>query len=233
MPILVVEDDHDLLDILAFALRRGGHEVVPARDGESALRLFRAHQPSLVLLDLRLPRMSGWDVCRAIRTESATPIIVLSAADADEDIVRGLTLGADDYITKPFSPRQLLARVQAMLRRANDSNGRMLTGGETITAGDIVLEPQRRTVRHRNQDVYLTPIEFKLLYELVLHEGQVLPHKALTDRIWGYEGIDDALLLKGHVRNLRKKLDDDVARPVYIHTVAGVGYAFRRRQVPG
>jgi DNA-binding response OmpR family regulator len=154
---------------------------------------------------------------------------VLSGADDDEDIVRGLLLGADDYVTKPFSPKQLLARVESVLRRANDSNGRMLVGWETISAGDIVIEPQRRTVRRNEQEVNLTPIEFKLLYELVLHEGQVLPHKSLTDRIWGYDGIDDALLLKGHVRNLRKKLDDDFASPVYIHTVAGVGYSFRRR----
>lgn len=229
MPILVVEDDIDLLDILAFSLRRGGHEVLTVHDGESALRAFRSHRPNLVLLDVHLPRVSGWDVCRTIRGESNTPIIMLSAADDDEDIVRGLTLGADDYVTKPFSPKQLLARVQAVLRRANDSNGRMLVGWETISAGDIMIEPQRRTVRRNEQEVYLTPIEFKLLYELVLHEGQVLPHKALTDRIWGYEGIDDALLLKGHVRNLRKKLDDDFARPVYIHTVAGIGYSFRRR----
>jgi DNA-binding response OmpR family regulator len=229
MPILVVEDDVDLLDILAFSLRRAGHEVMTAHDGEGGLRKFRSERPRLVLLDINLPRMSGWDVCRTIRSESNTPIIVLSGADDDEDIVRGLLLGADDYVTKPFSPKQLLARVESVLRRANDSNGRMLVGWETISAGDIVIEPQRRTVRRNEQEVNLTPIEFKLLYELVLHEGQVLPHKSLTDRIWGYDGIDDALLLKGHVRNLRKKLDDDFASPVYIHTVAGVGYSFRRR----
>jgi DNA-binding response OmpR family regulator len=229
MPILIVEDDIDLLDILAFSLRRGGHEVLTAHDGEGAMRIFRSKRPRLVLLDIHLPRMSGWDVCRAIRSESDTPIIMLSAADDDDDIVHGLSLGADDYVTKPFSPKQLLARIQAVLRRANDSNGRMLVGWETISAGDIVIEPQRRTVRRDAKEIYLTPIEFKLLYELVLHEGQVLPHKALTDRIWGYDGIDDALLLKGHVRNLRKKLDDDFANPVYIHTVAGVGYLFRRR----
>jgi DNA-binding response OmpR family regulator len=229
MPILVVEDDVDLLDILAFSLRRAGHEVMTVHDGEGGLRKFRSERPRLVLLDINLPRMSGWDVCRTIRSESNTPIIVLSGADDDEDIVRGLLLGADDYVTKPFSPKQLLARVESVLRRANDSNGRMLVGWETISAGDIVIEPQRRTVRRNEQEVNLTPIEFKLLYELVLHEGQVLPHKSLTDRIWGYDGIDDALLLKGHVRNLRKKLDDDFASPVYIHTVAGVGYSFRRR----
>jgi DNA-binding response OmpR family regulator len=229
MPILVVEDDVDLLDILAFSLRRAGHEVMTAHDGEGGLRKFRSERPRLVLLDINLPRMSGWDVCRTIRSESNTPIIVLSGADDDEDIVRGLLLGADDYVTKPFSPKHLLARVESVLRRANDSNGRMLVGWETISAGDIVIEPQRRTVRRNEQEVNLTPIEFKLLYELVLHEGQVLPHKSLTDRIWGYDGIDDALLLKGHVRNLRKKLDDDFASPVYIHTVAGVGYSFRRR----
>lgn len=229
MAILIVEDDIDLLDILSFALRRSGHEVFTSHDGESALRAFHTYRPSLVLLDLHLPRMSGWDVCRTIRSESDTPIIMLTGADDDDDVVRGLSLGADDYIIKPFSPKQLLARVQAVLRRSSGSNGRLLVGWEMITAGDVVIEPQRRTVKHNGREVYLTPIEFKLLYELVLHESQVLPHKALTDRIWGYEGVDDAALLKGHVRNLRKKLLDDFANPVYIHTVPGVGYCFRRR----
>jgi DNA-binding response OmpR family regulator len=228
MAILVVEDDVDLLDILCFALRRDGYDVLAARDGAAGLQLFKAKEPQLVLLDITLPKLSGWDVCRTIRDESSTPIIMLTALNSDDDMVRGLQLGADDFITKPFSPRQLLARVQAVLRRAKEDSGQQRRGWQTITAGDLKLDPQWRRVTRGAGEIHLTPIEFKLLYELVLHEGQVLPHQTLTDRVWGYEGVDDASLLKGHIRNMRRKLEDDSSTPQYIHTVAGVGYTFRR-----
>ncbi|HLZ70653.1 MAG TPA: response regulator transcription factor [Dehalococcoidia bacterium] len=229
MTILVAEDDVDLLDILCFAIRRAGHDVVAARDGAAALELFRRKEPQLVLLDVQMPRMDGWEVCKAIRDESSTPIIMLTARSADEDVVRGLQLGADDYICKPFSPTQLLARVQAVLRRTNENPTQPRLGWQTISAGDLRLDPQWRRVTRSGHDIHLTPIEFKLLYELVLHEGQVLPHQTLTDRVWGYEGVDDASLLKGHIRNMRRKLEDDSASSGYIQTVAGVGYTFRRK----
>jgi DNA-binding response OmpR family regulator len=232
MTILIAEDDVDLLDILCFAMRRAGHDVVAARDGASALELFRRKAPRLVLLDIQMPRMDGWDVCKAIRAESTTPIIMLTGRSADEDVVRGLELGADDYISKPFSPTQLLARVQAVLRRSQESPTQPRQGWQTLTAGDLRLDPQWRRVTRNGRDIHLTPIEFKLLYELVLHEGQVLPHQTLTDRVWGYEGVDDASLLKGHIRNMRRKLEDDSSAPSYIQTVAGVGYTFRRTDVP-
>jgi DNA-binding response OmpR family regulator len=233
MSILIVEDDPDLLDILCFALRREGHDVIAAHDGAAGLQLWKAKDPRLVLLDVDLPKMSGWEVCKKIRSESNTPVIMLTGASTDADVVKGLELGADDYVTKPFSPKQLMARIRAVLRRAKESAEEPRKGWQTITAGDLKLDPQWRTVHQSDEDIRLTPIEFKLLYELVLHEGQVLTHQILTDRVWGYEGVDDASLLKGHIRNLRRKLENDSSDPVYIHTVAGIGYTFRRRAAEG
>ena len=230
MSILIVEDDADLLDILCFTLRREGHEVIAARDGAIGLQLWRQKDPRLVLLDVDLPKVNGWEVCRQIRAESNTPILMLTAARSDADIVRGLDSGADDYITKPFNPRELLARIRAVLRRAKEPADQPRKGWQVITAGDLKLDPQWRSVTIGDRTVRLTGIEFKLLYELVLHEGQVLTHQILTDRVWGYEGVDDGSLLKGHIRNLRRKLDDDSNNPTYIHTVPGIGYTFRRRQ---
>lgn len=230
MSILIVEDDADLLDILCFTLRREGHEVIAARDGAVGLQLWRQKDPQLVLLDVDLPKVNGWEVCRQIRAESNTPILMLTAARSDADIVRGLDSGADDYITKPFNPRELLARIRAVLRRAKEAADQPRKGWQVITAGDLKLDPQWRSVYIGDRAIRLTGIEFKLLYELVLHEGQVLTHQILTDRVWGYEGVDDGSLLKGHIRNLRRKLDDDSNNPTYIHTVPGIGYTFRRRQ---
>ena len=227
MAILVVEDDSDLLDILCFTLRREGHDVIAAHDGAQALQLWETKHPQLVLLDIDLPKVSGWDVCKQIRKESTTPVIMLTAASNDPDIVKGLELGADDYITKPFSPRQLVSRIRAVLRRVKETVDQPRQGWQVMIAGDLKLDPQWRTVHHGDEAIRLTPMEFKLLYELVLHEGQVLPHQVLTDRVWGYEGVDDASLLKGHIRNLRRKLESDSSDPTYIHTVAGIGYTFR------
>jgi DNA-binding response OmpR family regulator len=230
MSILIVEDDADLLDILCFAVRRAGHDVIAAHDGAIGFELWKSKDPELVLLDADLPKMNGWDVCKAIRNESATPIIMLTASGDESDIVRGLELGADDYITKPFSPKQLMARIKAVLRRTKESADQPRKGWQAITAGDLALDPQWRTVEHEGQKTRLTATEFKILYELVVHEGQVLTHQILTDRVWGYEGVDDAGLLKGHIRNIRRKLEVDSASPEYIQTVSGVGYTFRRHQ---
>jgi DNA-binding response OmpR family regulator len=229
MAILVVEDDDDILDLLCFALRRAGHDVLPTRDGLNALSTFRTRHPKLVLLDVHLPRMDGWEVARQIRAESSTPIIMLTGANSDEDVVKGFKLGADDYVTKPFSYKQLTARIEAVLSRAKESPNEPRSGFRRITAGDLVLDPQFHSVEREGADVRLTALEFKLLYELVLHEGQVLPHQVLIDRVWGYDGVDDAALIKGHIRNLRRKLRDDAAEPRYIHTISGVGYTFRRQ----
>jgi DNA-binding response OmpR family regulator len=233
MSILIVEDDPDLLDILAFTLRREGHEVLLAHDGAAGLNLWQTKRPDLVLLDVDLPKMSGWDVCKEIRKDSDTPVIMLTAADKNADIITGFNVGADDYITKPFSPSELSARIRAVLRRAKESSDQPRTGFQTVTAGQLRLDPQWRSVYRNEEPIPLTPIEFKLLYELVLHQGQVLSHQILTDRIWGYEGVDDSSLLKGHIRNLRRKLEPNPSKPIYVHTVTGIGYTFRRPATAG
>lgn len=229
MAILLVEDDTDMLDILCFMFRREGHDVIAAHDGALGLQLFAAKRPELVLLDVELPKLTGWEVLKQIRATSATPVIMLTAASDDAAVVKGLELGADDYISKPFSPRQLLARVRTVLRRGAQVETTTRQGPRVVTAGDLQLDPQWRTVQRGDTRIKLTKIEFKLLYELVVHEGQVLTHQRLTDRIWGYEAVDDATLLKGHVRNIRKKLDPDRATSRYLQTVVGVGYSFTSR----
>jgi DNA-binding response OmpR family regulator len=183
-----------------------------------------------VLLDAGLPKVSGWELCQRIRREPTVPVIMLTGASTEADMVRGLDLGADDYLTKPFSPGVLIARIQAVLRRAQEAAEQPRVGQQPITVGDLTLLPQWRTVKHGNRETRLTGIEFKVLYELALHEGQVLTHQLLTDRVWGYDAVEDGGLLKGHIRNLRKKLDDDPSHPTYIHTVAGIGYTFQRRE---
>ena len=230
MSILVVEDDADLLDVLCFTLRRKGYDVLAAHDGAVGLHLWQTKTPQLVLLDADLPKINGWELCKRIRSESNTPVIMLTGASSEADTVRGLDLGADDYLTKPFSPSVLVARIQAVLRRAKEAAEQPRVGQQPITAGDLTLSPQWRMVKQGDREIRLTGIEFKVLYELVLHEGQVLTHQILTDRVWGYDAVEDGSLLKGHIRNLRTKLDDDSANPTYIHTVAGIGYTFQRRQ---
>jgi len=233
MAVLVIEDDVELLDILCFALRRDGHDVIGAHDGEAGLRLFKGNEPQLVLLDLNLPKLSGWEVCKQIRRESTTPVIMLTANASERDVINGLDAGADDYITKPFSPSQLLARVRAVLRRRAEAADQPRQGWQTITAGDLTLDPGWRSAHRGTESVQLTPTEFKLLYELMLHERQVLTHQTLTDRVWGYEGVSDSSLLKGHVRNLRRKLQEHLGSADYIRTVVGVGYTFQRHQSNG
>ena len=230
MSILIVEDDASLLDLLCFAVRREGYDVIAAHDGAIGLQLWKTKDPQLVLLDVDLPKMTGWEVCKEIRNESSTPIIMLTGANSEMNVTKGLDLGADDYVVKPFSPRELMARIRSVMRRAKDAADQPRKGWQVITVGDLNLDPQWRRV-HRGEDViHLTAIEFKILYELVLHEGQVLTHQLLTDRVWGYEEVDDASLLKGHIRNLRRKLERDSSNPAYIHTVSGIGYTFRRNE---
>ncbi len=222
MSILIVEDEEELSQILAYVLRRAGFEVLCANDGMSALRLWRSASPSLILLDLNLPRVDGWEVCRQVRTNSMTPIVMLTAQKSDEQIVRGLNVGADDYITKPFSPAQLVARIEAVLRRSNRTTGDARS--KSIQVGDLELDMQMNVVRVGGQEVQLTNLEFRLLHALSLREGHVVRHHDLIQRIWGYQGISDGRMLKSHVRNLRRKIEPDPSHPRYLHTVPSVGY---------
>jgi DNA-binding response OmpR family regulator len=226
LAILIVDDDTELTDVLAYMLRRAGHEVSVAHDGEMALQSVQKNVPSLILLDLDLPGKTGWDVCSEVRNDANTPVIILSGASGDDNIVRGLDAGADDYLTKPFSPRQLLARVRAVLRRAEES-GKPATKSSTIEAGGVTLDVQRRRVKVGEAEMSLTALEFQLLFELILQAGQVLTYSYILDRVWGYKGNGDASLIKGHIRNLRKKLSTASSGRDHIETIQGTGYVFR------
>lgn len=227
MAILLVEDEQDLADIVGYTLRRSGHDVITAYDGLAALRLLKSRAPSLVILDVNLPHVDGWQILHQIRTSTATPVIMLTGCSADDDVVRGLRLGADDYVTKPFSPVQLVARVEAVMRRAAPETGSVRT--RALELGDIRLDVGLHRVSVCEHEVRLTKIEFRLLYELALHEGEVVTHQELTRRIWGPQDVDSASMAKSHIRNLRRKIEPDAGAPLYIHTIAGLGYRLTAR----
>ena len=229
MKVLIVEDDVDLLDLTTYALRREGYEVVAAVDGLQGLARWEAERPDLVLLDGNLPGLNGFEVCRRIRQAGATPIIMLTARDQEEDIVRGLQLGADDYVTKPFSAKQLGARMQAVLRRSQADPSRQ--AASVVRAGDLVLDLQSHEVTKGGRAVQLTPLEFKLLYMLALNEGRVIPYSRLVEYAWGY-GDGDASLLKTHISHLRSKLGLEAGQPGAIRAVGGVGYTLARADRP-
>ncbi|MEZ4553214.1 MAG: response regulator transcription factor [Dehalococcoidia bacterium] len=228
--VLVVEDDPAILDAVAYNLKRDGHEVLASADGLDGLRLAREEDPDLIVLDLMLPRMSGLDVCRIVRAEKAVPILMLTARDTEVDKVVGLEIGADDYLTKPFSMRELMARVNAVLRRDRISReaGHGLTPArlETLQGGDIVLSVSAHEVRRRDQPVQLRPKEFDLLEYLMRHPGQVLTREMILESVWGYSYGGETRTVDVHIRWLREKLEADPAHPVHLQTVRSVGYKF-------
>ncbi len=221
MKILVVDDDLELLRLIAFALRQAGYLVVEAQDGPSGLALFEKERPDLVLLDVNMPRLSGFDVLKKVRAlKSPVPVMMLTVRAAEEDQVQGLDLGADDYLAKPFSPRTLLARVRALLRRAG------IEKPASLSAGDLVFDPESQSVRVRGGSaVRLTNLEARLLQLLIANGGHTLPLERLTSHVWGYRGLGDRQLLKQLVHRLRRKIEADPAEPRYLLTISGVGYA--------
>lgn len=223
MKILVIDDDKDLTDILSYALKMKGYSVITASDGAQGIERFRQEIPDLIILDLTLPKMDGFEVCRTVRQESSTPIIMLTVRSGEDDTVQGFRLGADDYVAKPFSPRLLIARVEAVLRRASlpaevEKN--------RLIAGVMTLDPQRYEVSRGGEKIRLTPLEFRLLRYMVLKSGEVVPTTELVERVWGYEGGGDNNLVRTHIRHIREKLEDDPGNPQYLKTVPGVGYTF-------
>jgi len=221
MKVMVVEDDLALSDVVSFTLRRAGYDVVTAHDGLAAVELFEQAAPDLLLLDLNLPRLDGLGVCRQVRSVSNVPIIILSVRAGDEAVVRGLEMGADDYMVKPFSPTQLVARIRAVMRRA---------GVQALPAhlevGGLTLDRSRSEVRRGDRPpVRLTGLELKLLEALMLHPGQVLPSDTLITTVWGPEG-GDRTMLKQLMYRLRAKIEEEGAPNPTIETVPGVGYAF-------
>ncbi len=220
--ILVVDDEPKIVKQARDYLENGGFRVIAAGDGKTALAMARSDQPDLVVLDLNLPKMDGLDVCRALRRESDVPIIMLTARVEETDRLIGLELGADDYITKPFSPRELVARVRAVLRRVR---GGLLQPG-LVRAGDLEIELQGHRVARGGQSIHLTRTEFNLLAILAQHPGQTFTRAQLLDRLYGvaYDGFDRSI--DAHIKNLRRKLEDDPSEPRYVQTVYGVGYKF-------
>ncbi|MBK7215639.1 MAG: response regulator transcription factor [Candidatus Promineofilum sp.] len=221
MKVLVVEDDLALSDVVSFTLRRAGYEVMTAHDGLAAVEAFEQVPPDLILLDLNLPRLDGLGVCRKVRAVSDVPIIILSVRAGDEAVVRGLEMGADDYMVKPFSPTQLVARIRAVMRRVGVSAAPTM-----LTVAGLALDRSRGEVL-RIEDgaaVRLTGLELKLLEALMLHPGQVLPSDSLITTVWGPEG-GDRTMLKQLMYRLRSKIEVDASRPVYVETVPGIGYA--------
>lgn len=220
MKILIVEDDLALADVLSFTLRRAGFSIVTAHDGLTALQTWQETAPNLVLLDLNLPRLDGLSVCRRLREQSDVPIIMLTVRGSDEDVVQGLEMGADDYIVKPFSPSQLVARVRAVLRRTDTT-----PAPAALSAGTLRLDRTRNEVERPDQPpIRLTPLETRLLEALMINAGQVLTAEVLINAVWAAEGGDRAML-KQLVYRLRNKIEPDPTQPIYIETVPGVGYA--------
>jgi DNA-binding response OmpR family regulator len=228
MKILIVDDDHDLLEAvgLGLQLQWQGVEVVSATDGEQGLEVFFAESPDVVLLDVGLPRLDGFEVLRRIRAVSDTPVLMLTARGEELDKVRGLEIGADDYVTKPFSPLELLARIKAILRRADLPPP--VRAMPSFVSGNLTVNFDSREVTKGGKSVPLTALEYRLLYQLVRNAGHVMPRAALLARVWGEEYRDQADYLKVYVSRLRAKLEDDPDRPRYILTERGLGYRFAR-----
>jgi two-component system response regulator VicR len=222
--VLIVDDEPPIIDVLSYNLARANYEVVVARDGEQALTLARREQPDLIVLDLMLPKLDGLEVCRALRRERDVPIIMLTALDAEIDRVVGLELGADDYVVKPFSVRELMARVKNLLRRttarpeANDS------AAISLRVGALTVDPARREAHLDGRELTLTALEFELLHTLARHAGQVLSREQLVEQVWGYDYLGDLRVVDAAVKRLRAKLRQTAPQLDLIATVRGVGY---------
>jgi two-component system, OmpR family, response regulator RegX3 len=222
--VLIVEDEESFVEALVVGLKREGFLVKVARDGIEALEVFDAARPDLVLLDVMLPRLSGVDVCREIRSRSRVPIIMITAKGSEIDTVVGLEVGADDYVTKPYRLRELVARMRAVLRRAPRAAEPHAT--DVLEVGDVRLDPERHEVWVRGTEVALPLKEFELLELLLENAGRVLPRETLIDRVWGPHYVGDTKTLDVHVKRLRSKVEDDPANPRRITTIRGLGYRY-------
>lgn len=220
---LVVEDEPNVAALVADSLRSAGFAVDVAADGMAALRRARASQPDVVVLDVGLPGLDGFDVCRALRKESAAPILFLTARDQEVDRVVGLELGADDYVVKPFSPREFVARVRAIMRR---TGAPAPAPSQKKAAGGVAIDAERREVFLHGRAIDLKPREFDVLWLLVRNEGRVFKRDQLIEMLWGYDFDGDPRTVDVHIRRIRRALGDKANRPLYLHTIHGVGYKF-------
>ena len=222
--VLVVDDEASFAEALTVGLKREGFVVHVATDGSEALAMFDAIQPDVVLLDLMLPGISGLEVCRQIRSKSSVPILMVTAKDAEIDAVVGLEVGADDYITKPYRLRELVARIRAALRRAPRDDDEV--SGDILAVGDVRLDPERHEVTVRGEERKLPLKEFELLELLLANAGRVLTRDTLIDRVWGATYVGDTKTLDVHIKRLRGRIEDDPANPTRITTIRGLGYRF-------
>jgi two-component system response regulator RegX3 len=230
--ILVVEDEDSFVEALTVGLKREGFRVQVARDGAEALDVFDAVKPDLVLLDVMLPKVSGIDVCRELRRRSSVPIIMVTAKGGEIDTVVGLEVGADDYVTKPYRLRELVARMRAVLRRrGSETSTAAVANGEALRVGDVALDPERHEVEIRGATVQLPLKEFELLEILLANAGRVLPRETLIDRVWGTDYVGDTKTLDVHVKRLRAKVELDPAVPTRIVTIRGLGYKYELPKV--
>jgi len=225
--ILVVDDEPNIARLIRMYLDREGYNTTLASSGAEALARVQRQTPSLVILDIMLPDIDGMEVCREIRRTSSVPIIMLTAREGDEDKVGGLELGADDYVTKPFVPRELVARVKAILRRANKPPDPAARRGEVLDLGPLRIEPDRREAWLEGESIPLRAKEYDLLTELARRPGIVFSREQLLQNVWGYDFLGDSGTIDVHVRRLRAKLGDDSSNPRFIETVWGVGYRFK------
>jgi len=224
--ILVVDDDATIRDILERYLRREGFAVRTTADGQTALHTASTEKPDLIVLDLMLPQLDGWELCRRLRAETTIPILMLTARGEEYERILGLGLGADDYVTKPFSPGEVVARIKAIFRRIDMARAVAPLREEIIRVRSIVIVPRARQVTQAGKQVVLTPKEFDLLHFLASHPRQVFSQQQLLDQVWGYTYAGETSTVTVHVRHLREKIEGDPAHPHFIETVWGVGYRF-------
>ncbi|WP_250278601.1 response regulator YycF [[Clostridium] colinum] len=228
--ILVVDDEQSIMNIIAFNLKKEGYEVVCAEDGEMAIKIFEEESPDLILLDIMMPKIDGYGVCKRIRDKSDIPIIMLTARADEVDKVLGLEIGADDYVTKPFSNRELMARVKANLRRKTNINQENeqanINSGNVKNFGELTIDLDRYEVFKRNEPINLTIREFELLKFLALKKNQIFTREVLLSQVWGYEYFGDVRAVDVTIRRLREKIEDDASKPKFIITKRGIGYYF-------
>jgi len=224
--VLVVDDEANIREVLRHYLEQAGYAVTEASDGNEALRLAEAAPPDLIVLDLMLPGMDGLEICQRLRARSAVPILMLTARGEEEDKVSGFTQGADDYVTKPFSPREVVLRVGAIMRRIEATTVPAMVMDGVLRFGDLVIQPQLRAVEHAGELLDLTAKEFDLLLFLVRHPNHVFTRQQLLDNIWGYSYFGDASTVTVHIHRLREKIERDPVQAIHLKTVWGVGYKF-------
>jgi two-component system KDP operon response regulator KdpE len=224
--LLLIDDSEDIQKLVQMFLERDGYIVIPASNGKDGLRQLAKIRPDLVLLDIMMPVVDGWETCRRIREISNVPIIILTGKNQERDIVRGLELGADDYLTKPFDPTELKARIRSLLRRAKETTD-MPDSPQVLDDGWLFIDVSRRIVKANNRAIDLTPTEFRLLAALVQKIDCVVPHQQLLRQVWGPEYSEEVHYLKLYIRYLRQKLEQDPGKPAYLLTEWGVGYRFR------